>query len=126
MLKLDLPTEAYWVDMPHGVRLRMKPVTTAIITAAQQRAARLGRETAEASGGDLDEDMSRGLAFVLMAQAIGRFAIEAWEGVGNADGNALALTPDAVDMLMNIPDMASAFWDAAFKPVQIVSDEGNG
>ena len=50
MLKLDLPVDPFWADLPHGVRVRIKPVTTAIVSAAQHRAARLGREAAEAAG----------------------------------------------------------------------------
>lgn len=125
MLKLTLPTEPYWVEMPLGVRLRIKPVTTAIVSAAQHRAARLGREAAEAAGGELDPDMSRGLAFVLMAKALARFAVEEWEGVAGADDAPLPLTGDAVESLMDIESMASAFWDAALKPIQAVSAEGN-
>lgn len=126
MLKLDLPTEPYWADLPYGVRVRIKPVTTAIISAAQQRAARLGREAAEAAGGELDPDMSRGLAFVLMAKALARFAVEAWEGVADAAGDPLPLSPDLAERLMDIESIASAFWDAAIKPIQVVTAEGNG
>lgn len=125
MLKLDLPTEPYWAEMPLGVRLRIRPVTTAIVSAAQHRAARLGREAAEAAGGELDPDMSRGLAFVLMAKALARFAVEEWEGVAGPDGAALPCSPDLAERLMDIESMASAFWDAALKPIQAVSSEGN-
>lgn len=126
MLKLDLPTEPYWADLPHGVRLRIKPVGTAIVSAAQHRAARLGREAAEAAGGELDPDMSRGLAFVLMCKALARFAVEEWEGVIGPDDAPLPISPDAVESLMDIESMASAFWDAALKPIHAVSAEGNG
>lgn len=126
MLKLDLPTEPYWADLPHGVRLHIKPVTTAIVSAAQHRAARLGREAAEAAGGELDPDVSRGLAFVLMAKALARFAIQEWEGVAGPDGAPLPFSPDLAERLMDIESMASAFWDAALKPIQAVSAEGNG
>lgn len=126
MLKLDLPTEPYWADLPHGVRVRIKPVTTAIISAAQHRAARLGREAAEAAGGELDPDLSRGLAFVLMAKALARFAVEDWEGVADAAGDPLPFSPDLAERLMDIESMASAFWDAAIKPIQVVTSEGNG
>lgn len=125
MLKLDLPVEPYWSDLPHGVRLHIRPVTTAIVAAAQHRAARLGREAAEEAGGELDPDMSRGLAFMLMAKALARFAVQGWEGVIGPDGTALPLTPEAVERLMDIESMAAAFWDAAIKPIQLVTAEGN-
>jgi hypothetical protein len=126
MLKLDLPIEPYWADLPQGVRVKIKPVTTALVSAAQHRAARQGREAAEAAGGVLDPDMSRGLAFMLMVQALARFAVTEWDGVAGADGAPLPVSPEALDRLMEIESMAGAFWDAAIRPIQMVSAEGNG
>jgi hypothetical protein len=40
MLTLDLPTAPYWIDLPRGVRVEVKPVTTAIMAAAQAAAQR--------------------------------------------------------------------------------------
>ena len=40
MLTLSLPTGPYWLALPHGVRLRIRPVTTAVLSAAQARAQR--------------------------------------------------------------------------------------
>ena len=125
MLKLDLPIEPFWADLPHGVRVRIKPVTTAIVSAAQHRAARLGREAAQAAGGELDPDISRGLAFVLMTKALARFAIEEWQGVIGPDDAPLPLSCDSAERLMDIESMASAFWDAALRPIQVLSAEGN-
>ena len=35
MLTLDLPAEPYWLDLPRGVRVEIRPVTTAVMAAAQ-------------------------------------------------------------------------------------------
>ena len=35
MLTLDLPIEPYWLDLPRGVRVEIRPVTTAVMAAAQ-------------------------------------------------------------------------------------------
>ena len=40
MLILDLPTTPYWLALPRGVRVEIKPVTTAVMAAAQAAAAR--------------------------------------------------------------------------------------
>jgi len=35
MLTLDLPVEPYWLDLPRGVRVEIRPVTAAVKAAAQ-------------------------------------------------------------------------------------------
>ena len=40
MLTLDLPAEPYWLDLPRGVRVEIRPVTTAVMAAAQAGSAR--------------------------------------------------------------------------------------
>jgi hypothetical protein len=124
MLTLDLPTEPYWIDLPRGVRVEIRPVTTAVMAAAQASAARrLG--AARAAAADLDPDMARGLAFAFLVKAIARHAVTAWEGVGDADGAPLPLSPEAVDRLMDIDDIAAGFWDRATALVSAVTAEGN-
>ncbi|MBT9166610.1 MAG: hypothetical protein DDT25_01303 [Chloroflexi bacterium] len=65
MLTLDLPVEPYLLDLPRGVRVEIRPVTTAVMAAAKAGSARrLGAlRSAEA---DLDPDMARGLAFAFL------------------------------------------------------------
>jgi hypothetical protein len=64
MLTLDLPVEPYWLTLPRGVRVEIRPVTTAVMAAAQAASARkLG--ALRAAEPELDPDMARGLAFAL-------------------------------------------------------------
>lgn len=57
MLTLDLPVEPYWLDLPRGVRVEIRPVTTAVMAAAQAGSARrLG--ALRAATEDLDPDMA--------------------------------------------------------------------
>ena len=35
MIRLDLKREPHWLDLGHGVRLRVKPCTTALMMAAR-------------------------------------------------------------------------------------------
>ena len=124
MLTLDLPTEPYWLDLPRGVRVEIRPVTTAVMAAAQAGSARrLG--ALRAAETDLDPDMARGLAFAFLVKALARHAVTAWECVGDAAGKPLPLSPEAVERLMDMDEMAAAFWDRATGPVATVAMEGN-
>jgi hypothetical protein len=52
MLTLDLPVEPYWLDLPRGLRVEIRPVTTAVMATAQAAVScRLGaiRAAGEAS-----------------------------------------------------------------------------
>ena len=125
MLTLDLPIEPYWLDLPRGVRVEIRPVTTAVMAAAQAGSARrLG--ALRASETDLDPDMARGLAFAFLVKALARHAVTAWDGVGDATGKPLPLSPEAVERLMDLDDIAAAFWDRATAPAAVVAAEGNG
>jgi hypothetical protein len=108
MLSLDLPTEPYWVDLPRGVRVEIRPVTTAVMAAAQAAAQRRLAALREADV-EMDPDLARGLAFALLVKALARHAVTAWEGVGDAAGKPLPLSPEAVERLMDLDEMASAF-----------------
>lgn len=125
MLTLDLPIEPYWLDLPRRVRVEIRPVTTAVMAAAQAAASRrLG--AIRAASEDLDPDMAKGLAFAFLVKALARHAVTAWDGIGDAAGQPLDLTPEHVERLMDLDDIAAAFWDQATRPVSAVAAEGNG
>ena len=44
-----------------------------------------------------------------MAKAVARRAILEWEGVGDEDGNAVAVTPEGIDVLLEIWPVFEAF-----------------
>jgi hypothetical protein len=73
----------------------------------------------------MDPDLARGLAFAFLAKALARHAVTAWEGVGDAAGKPLPLSPEAVERLMDLDEMASAFWERALLPIRTVAAEGN-
>ena len=49
MLPLDLPAEPYWLALPRGVRVEIRPVTTAVMAAAQAASARISAPNAQPS-----------------------------------------------------------------------------
>lgn len=129
MLTLSLPTGPYWLALPHGVRLRIRPVTTAVLAAAQARAQRdveaLRTEPPPDFADLSDPDVARGVAFATLVKALARHAIVAWEGVGDTNGTPLDFAPDHAAALMDIEEMATAFWSAAMAPLDKVTAEGN-
>jgi hypothetical protein len=98
MLTLDLPVEPYWLALPRGVRVEIRPVTTAVMAAAQAASARR-LSALRAAEPELDPDMARGLAFAYLVKALARHAVLAWEGIGDTAGKPLPLSPDAVERL---------------------------
>ena len=124
MLTLDLPAAPYWLALPHGVRVEIRPVTTAVMAAAQAASSRR-LSALRAAEPELDPDMARGLAFAYLVKALARHAILAWEGIGDTSGKPLPLSPESIERLMDLDDIAAAFWDRATSPVVAVAAEGN-
>lgn len=124
MIVLDFPAGPIWLDMPHGVRLRCKPFTTAALSAAKLHAAR-ELEAARAAGA-LDEDGLRGLGFAAFVRGLARYTVVEWEGIGDAAGTPLVCTPDHVSALMDaVEDVAIAFERRAVELMAAVRTEGN-
>ncbi|GIX10376.1 hypothetical protein [Elioraea sp.] len=125
MITLNLSAEPCWIDLPHGVRLKLRPATTAIVSAAQARATRLAADAAAQFGAPDDDDLRRGFAFMLLVQTLARHLVLDWEGVDDAEGRALPLSAEAVERLMEHDEIAAAFWEAAMRPLRAVDAEGN-
>jgi hypothetical protein len=99
MLTLDLTNAPRWHDLAPGVRLQLRPLTTALMVATRSDTA-VGTVPEEAS------DEERAVAF---AKALARRAVLGWEGIGDADGNPIDPSPDAVDTLLDIWPIFEAF-----------------
>jgi len=99
MLRLDLTSEPRWLVLGHDVRLRVAPLTTAVMVAARSDAA---VEALPATASDEE----RALAF---AKAIARLAVTEWEGVGDAEGNPAPVTPEGINALLEVWPIFEAF-----------------
>ena len=99
MLRLDLTSEPRWLDLGHGVRLRVTPLTTALMVSA--RADPVIDGLSESSS---QEDMA-----LAMAKAVARRAVLEWEGVGDDDGNLVPVSPAGIDALLEIWPVFEAF-----------------
>ncbi len=99
MLKLDLSNEPAWLDLGHGVRVQLRSLTTALMVAARNDPA------VQALGEDAGDEESA-LAF---ARALARVAILDWEGVGDAEGNPIPISPEAIDALLDLWPLFETF-----------------
>jgi hypothetical protein len=129
MLRLDIPAEPFWIDAPYGVRLHVRPLTTALNHAAMARAARRLRALREVSPEDprlTDPDVAAGALREEATVALGEILILAWEGVGAAEGDAAApVTPENIRKLLAVPEIEQAFDRGLVAPLARVTAEGN-
>ena len=99
MLTLDLTNAPFWCELVPGVRLRLRPLTTALMVAARSDPAIV----------DLSKEARAEEAALAMAKALGRSAILEWEGVGDAEGAPLVVSPEVIDALLDIWPIFEAF-----------------
>jgi len=99
MLKLDLSNEPTWLDIGHGVRVQLRPLTTALMVAARN----------DPAVQNLPEDAGDEESALAFAKALARVAILDWEGVGDAKGNPIPVSPDAIDALLDLWPLFDAF-----------------
>ncbi|WP_428542665.1 hypothetical protein [Profundibacter sp.] len=99
MIHLDLKNEPAWLDLGHGVRLHLHPLTTAMMVASRNDPA----VTA------LDENATDEASALVFAKALARNAVLDWEGVGGADGATIPVSPEGIDALLDVWPLFEAF-----------------
>ena len=99
MLTLDLSSSPRWHDLAFGVRLQLRPLTTALMVATRSDPA------VEA----VQEDASDEERAVAFAKALARRAVLGWEGISDADGNPIDPSPEAIDALLDVWPLFEAF-----------------
>jgi len=88
-----------WHDLAPGVRVQLRPLTTALMVATRSDPA------VEAVPEDASDE-ERAVAF---AKALARRAVLAWEGIGDANGNPIDPSPEAIDALLDVWPIFEAF-----------------
>jgi hypothetical protein len=92
MLRLNLAREPYWLALCHGVRVRVEPLTTALMVAARSDPA--VRSLPEGTG---DDEIA-----VIFGKALAERAILDWDGVGDAKGRPVPVSPEGIAALLDI------------------------
>lgn len=114
MLKLKLDREPRWIDLGHGVKVKVRPLTTALMKGVQAKFA--------AHPGADDPPSGRVASFVGL---LAREAILEWEGVGDENGEPAPVTPENVEALMELWPLAEAFERLYLAPALLLEDEKN-
>ena len=99
MIHLDLNNKPAWLDLGHGVRLHLHPLTTAMMVASRN-------DPAVAA---LDDNATDEASALVFAKALARNAVLDWEGVGDADGNTIPVSPEGIDALLDVWPLFEAF-----------------
>ena len=99
MIRLNLSNRPEWLDLLPGLRVLVAPLTTALMVSA--RADPMIDGLSDASS---QEDMA-----LAMAKAVARRAVLDWEGVGNDAGDAVPVSPEGIDALLEIWPVFEAF-----------------
>jgi hypothetical protein len=116
MLTLDLTNAPFWCDLVPGVRVKLHPLTTALMVAARS----------DPAIADLPKDARTEEAALAMAKALARMAILDWEGVGDAEGAPLVVSPEAIDALLDIWPIFEAFQTVYVAKGLLLDAEKNG
>lgn len=99
MIRLNLKSEPFWFDLRHGVRVKVPPLTSAILIAARSDPALAA----------LPEDADLGVRSLVFCKAVARLTIADWQGVADGDGNPVPPTPEGIDALIDLYPMFEAF-----------------
>jgi len=131
MLTLDLTHEPRWHDLAPGVRVQLRPLTTALMVATRSDPAveAVPDEATDADPAEVTEagpavisDEERAMVF---AKALARRAVLAWDGIGDADGNPIDPRPEAIDALLDIWPIFEAFQLAYVSKGLLLEQEKN-
>ena len=121
MLRLNLSNEMRWLDLGHGVRLLVEPLTTAIMLAARSDPAIVAAAAdAESDAAHTNDDLAR-----IVAKAVARIVVKDWDGVGDEDGEPLTLTPEGIDALLELWPIFEAFQTKYIAGALILDAEKN-
>ena len=116
MIRLRLSPDPQWLDLGHGVRLQLLPLTTALMVATRSDPAVQA----------LDADASNDSRAAVFAAALARRAVIGWDGVGDADGTVIPVSPEGIDALLSLWPIFEAFNLHYVSPGMLLDAEKNG
>ena len=115
MIRLNLTNRPEWLDLLPGLRVLVAPLTTALMVSAR----------ADPAIDGLSETSSQEDLALAMAKAVARRVVTGWEGVGDASGNPVPVTPEGIDALLDIWPVFEAFQTRCLAPHLMLEQEKN-
>ena len=124
MIKLNLKPEPYWLTLGEGVRVQVRPARTSLMMEAREDLPE-GEAEDEEDGPAKPRRVSptEHLPYEL---AVAQRAILDWEGIGDADGKPLEVTPESIAAAMDDYGFYLAFRAKYMSPAYALLSEGNG
>ena len=116
MIRINLSPEPQWLDLGHGVRLQLMPLTTALMVATRS----------DPAVQKLDAEASNDSRAAVFAAALARRAVIGWDGVGDADGTVIPVSPEGIDALLSLWPIFEAFNLHYVSPGMLLDAEKNG
>lgn len=118
MLKLDLKSEAYWLDLADGLRVFVHPMRTSLMRRAREDVrAQMDPEQDAPAVDQLMNDLTL---------AVARQAIIGWDGVADQTGNPVDVTPEYLTAFMDQEPVFQAFKAKYVLAGLRLESEGNG
>ena len=99
MIRLNMTAAPAWLTIAPGLRLHVAPLTTALMVSAR----------ADLAVEDLPNTATQEELALAMAKAVARRAVLDWEGVGDEAGDAVPVSPEGIDALLEIWPVFEAF-----------------
>ena len=99
MIRLNLTATPAWLTLAPGLRLQVAPLTTALMVSAR----------ADPAIEALPDTATQEELALAMAKAVARRAVLDWEGVGDDAGDAVPVSPEGVNALLEIWPVFEAF-----------------
>jgi len=115
MITLTGESGERWLDLGHGLELKVRPRSRALIA----------RAMAEDDLAGLSPERTPHAYGVAIAAALARVAIVDWRGVEGAEGETVTPTPAAIDELMGIDWVFEAWAEAYVAPAEAELREKN-
>jgi hypothetical protein len=118
MLKLDLASDPRWIDLTSGVRVKVKPLTSALMLAARHdpRVQALAQD---------DETPDEDALTLEVTKVLAGLVIEDWEGVGDGSGQPAPVSQEWIDALLDLWPMFEAFQEKIVAGAMLVDAEKN-
>ena len=115
MIRLNLTAAPAWLTLAPGLRLHVAPLTTALMVSAR----------ADPAIEALPDTATQEELALAMAKAVARRVVTDWEGVGDANGKPVPVTPEGIDALLDIWPVFEAFQTRCLAPHLMLDAEKN-
>lgn len=115
MLRLNLNKKPEWLDLGHGVRFFVAPITSETVLSSQS----------DPSVKFLGEDVSDAQCALVAAKVLAKKTVLEWDGVGDEDGNPIKMSEEGLNALLDVWPIFEAFQAKCVAGAMLVDAEKN-